>query len=127
VKFDPSDQEIIWHLLAKVSDGGIKPHPFIKEFIPTVDNDDGICYTHPQNLPGWCEASLIFNFDPLSLTSFSSKKKIKKIQVLSKMAVYPTSFIEQSKHTILGLESVERFKVIILVMSAGTRLAGPNQ
>jgi len=79
VKFDPSDQEVIWHLLAKVSDGGIKPHPFIKEFIPTVDNDDGICYTHPQNLPGWCDASLIFNFDPLSLTSFSSKKKLKKI------------------------------------------------
>lgn len=65
VKFDPSDQEIIWHLLAKVGVGGIKPHPFIREFIPTVDNNDGICYTHPQNLPGWCEVStMIFNSDP---------------------------------------------------------------
>lgn len=53
VKFDPSDQEIILHLLAKVGIGEPKPHPFINEFIPTVSEDDGICYTHPQKLPGW--------------------------------------------------------------------------
>ncbi|CAH9115885.1 unnamed protein product [Cuscuta epithymum] len=52
VKFDPTDQEIISHLLAKVGNDDLKPHPFIDEFIPTVDKDDGICYTHPQNLPG---------------------------------------------------------------------------
>lgn len=52
VKFDPSDQEIILHLLAKAGLGDSKPHPFIDEFIPTVDKDDGICYTHPQKLPG---------------------------------------------------------------------------
>lgn len=52
VKFDPSDQEIIWHLLGKVGVENMKPHPFIEEFIPTVNEDDGICYTHPQNLPG---------------------------------------------------------------------------
>lgn len=51
VKFDPSDQEIVEHLLAKVGMKG-KPHPFIEEFITTVDKEDGICYTHPQNLPG---------------------------------------------------------------------------
>lgn len=53
VKFDPSDQEIIWHLLAKVGVGNSKPHPFVDEFITTLEVDDGICYTHPQNLPGW--------------------------------------------------------------------------
>jgi len=52
VKFDPTDQEIIQHLLAKAEIGDEKPHPFINEFIPTVDEEDGICYTHPQNLPG---------------------------------------------------------------------------
>ncbi|WJX57845.1 hypothetical protein P8452_43363 [Trifolium repens] len=52
VKFDPSDQEIIWHLLAKVGVGNLKPHPFVDEFIITLEVDDGICYTHPQNLPG---------------------------------------------------------------------------
>nr|ACL54469.1 unknown [Zea mays] len=52
VKFDPSDQELIWHLMAKHGKSGIKPHPFIDEFIPTVEEDEGICYTHPQKLPG---------------------------------------------------------------------------
>lgn len=52
VKFDPTDQEIIQHLLAKAGIGDEIPHPFIDEFIPTVDEEDGICYTHPQNLPG---------------------------------------------------------------------------
>ncbi|XP_066376611.1 SUPPRESSOR OF GAMMA RESPONSE 1-like [Miscanthus floridulus] len=52
VKFDPSDQELIWHLRAKHGKSGIKPHPFIDEFIPTVEEDEGICYTHPQKLPG---------------------------------------------------------------------------
>lgn len=52
VKFDPSDQELILHLLAKVGMGDAKPHPFIGEFIPTVEEEDGICYTHPEKLPG---------------------------------------------------------------------------
>lgn len=52
VKFDPSDQEIIWHLLAKSGHGDQEPHPFIDEFILTINGEDGICYTHPQNLPG---------------------------------------------------------------------------
>ncbi|XP_020229754.1 SUPPRESSOR OF GAMMA RESPONSE 1 isoform X1 [Cajanus cajan] len=52
VKFDPSDQEIIWHLLAKVGAGNSRPHPFIDEFITTLEADGGICYTHPQHLPG---------------------------------------------------------------------------
>jgi hypothetical protein len=52
VKFDPSDQELLWHLSAKHGNPGRKPHPFIDEFIPTVDGEDGICYTHPQKIPG---------------------------------------------------------------------------
>uniref|UniRef100_A0A1D1Z030 NAC domain-containing protein 8 n=2 Tax=Anthurium amnicola TaxID=1678845 RepID=A0A1D1Z030_9ARAE len=52
VKFDPSDQELLWHLLTKVGKGDPKTHPFIDEFIPTLEGDDGICYTHPQKLPG---------------------------------------------------------------------------
>jgi hypothetical protein len=52
VKFDPTDQELLWHLLAKHGKVGAKAHPFIDEFIPTVEEDDGICYTHPQKLPG---------------------------------------------------------------------------
>lgn len=52
VKFDPSDQELLGHLAAKVGVGNLKPHPFINEFIPTLEEEDGICYTHPEKLPG---------------------------------------------------------------------------
>lgn len=52
VKFDPSDAEILEHLAAKCGLGNSAPHMFIDEFIPTLDGENGICYTHPKNLPG---------------------------------------------------------------------------
>ncbi|XP_057489664.1 SUPPRESSOR OF GAMMA RESPONSE 1-like isoform X2 [Actinidia eriantha] len=52
VKFDPSDVDLLEHLAAKCRLGNSKPHMFLDEFIPTIDKDDGICYTHPENLPG---------------------------------------------------------------------------
>ena len=52
VKFDPSDQEILEHLAARVGISSAKPHPFISEFIPTINVEGGICYTHPEKLPG---------------------------------------------------------------------------
>lgn len=30
----------------------MKSHPLIDEFIPTIEGEDGICYTHPEKLPG---------------------------------------------------------------------------
>jgi len=52
VKFDPTDQELIEHLEAKVEAKNMKSHPLIDEFIPTIEGEDGICYTHPEKLPG---------------------------------------------------------------------------
>ncbi|KAH1205148.1 SUPPRESSOR OF GAMMA RESPONSE 1 [Glycine max] len=52
VKFDPSDVELLEHLAAKCGIGNTKQHLFINEFIPTLEGDQGICYTHPENLPG---------------------------------------------------------------------------
>jgi hypothetical protein len=52
VKFDPTDQELIEHLEAKVEAKDMKSHPLIDEFIPTIEGEDGICYTHPEKLPG---------------------------------------------------------------------------
>ena len=52
VKFDPTDQELMEHLEAKVLVKDIKSHPLIDEFIPTIEGEDGICYTHPEKLPG---------------------------------------------------------------------------
>ncbi|KAL1365198.1 hypothetical protein HN51_013279 [Arachis hypogaea] len=52
VKFDPNDQEILEHLDAKVQSDVRKLHPLIDEFIPTLEGENGICYTHPEKLPG---------------------------------------------------------------------------
>ncbi|KAK8538765.1 hypothetical protein V6N13_009145 [Hibiscus sabdariffa] len=52
VKFDPTDQEPIEHLEANVEGKDMKSHPLIDEFIPTIEGEDGICYTHPEKLPG---------------------------------------------------------------------------
>lgn len=53
MKFDPTDQELIEHLEAKVVAKESKSHPLIDEFIPTIEGEDGICYTHPEKLPGF--------------------------------------------------------------------------
>ncbi|CAM0904179.1 unnamed protein product [Alopecurus aequalis] len=50
VKFDPTDQELLGHLEGKV--GRAASHALIDEFIPTIKEVEGICYTHPENLPG---------------------------------------------------------------------------
>ncbi|XP_043725491.1 SUPPRESSOR OF GAMMA RESPONSE 1-like [Telopea speciosissima] len=52
VKFDPSDVELLEHLAGKVRLGNSEPHLFIDEFIPTLEGDEGIYYTHPEDLPG---------------------------------------------------------------------------
>ena len=52
VKFDPTDQELIEHLEAKVSANSARSHPLIDLFIPAIDSEHGICYTHPEKLPG---------------------------------------------------------------------------
>ncbi|XP_077234216.1 SUPPRESSOR OF GAMMA RESPONSE 1-like [Tasmannia lanceolata] len=81
VKFDPSDQEILWHLLAKVGVEDVKPHPFIDEFIPTVDEEDGICYTHPQNLPGVKQDGSVSHFFHTTIKAYNTgTRKRRKIQ-----------------------------------------------
>ncbi|KAK8322891.1 hypothetical protein V6Z11_A12G199100 [Gossypium hirsutum] len=80
VKFDPSDQEIIWHLLTKVGVKDSRPHPFINEFIPTIENDDGICYTHPQKLPGVKEDGSVSHFFHRAIKAYNTgTRKRRKI------------------------------------------------
>jgi hypothetical protein len=52
VKFDPTDQELLEHLEGKARPDARKLHPLIDEFIPTIEGENGICYTHPERLPG---------------------------------------------------------------------------
>ncbi|XWS64352.1 hypothetical protein CRYUN_Cryun06bG0179000 [Craigia yunnanensis] len=80
VKFDPSDHEIIWHLLTKAGVEDIKPHPFINEFIPTIENDDGICYTHPQKLPGVKQDGSVSHFFHRAIKAYNTgTRKRRKI------------------------------------------------
>ncbi|TVU29433.1 hypothetical protein EJB05_20998, partial [Eragrostis curvula] len=62
VKFDPSDLQLLEHLEKKIGLGGSEPHMFIDEFIATVENDEGICYSHPENLPGMKKDGSIVHF-----------------------------------------------------------------
>ncbi|CAA7036347.1 unnamed protein product [Microthlaspi erraticum] len=80
VKFDPTDPEIIWHLLAKSGLLGLTSHPFIDEFIPTVNQDDGICYTHPKNLPGVKHDGTVSHFFHRAIKAYSTgTRKRRKI------------------------------------------------
>ncbi|PPD99718.1 hypothetical protein GOBAR_DD03258 [Gossypium barbadense] len=62
VKFDPTDQEILEHLEAKVILDKYNLHPLIDEFIPTLEGENGICYTHPERLPGVSKDGQIRHF-----------------------------------------------------------------
>ncbi|CAI8592573.1 unnamed protein product [Vicia faba] len=62
VKFDPTDQEILEHLEAKVRSDIQMLHPLIDEFIPTLEGENGICCTHPEKLPGVSKDGLIRHF-----------------------------------------------------------------
>ena len=52
VKFDPTDEELIEHLEAKVNADSARFQSLIDLFIPTIDSEHGICYTQPEKLPG---------------------------------------------------------------------------
>ncbi|XP_058771539.1 NAC domain-containing protein 73-like [Vicia villosa] len=62
VRFDPNDIEILEHLEAKVMSNMCKIHPLIDEFIPTLQGENGICYTHPEKLPGVSKDGQIRHF-----------------------------------------------------------------
>ncbi|KAJ0964682.1 hypothetical protein J5N97_025820 [Dioscorea zingiberensis] len=82
VKFDPTDQELIEHLEAKVlSEEDTKSHPLIDEFIPTIEGEDGICYTHPEKLPGVTRDGLSKHFFHRPSKAYTTgTRKRRKIQ-----------------------------------------------
>ncbi|PIA64576.1 hypothetical protein AQUCO_00100211v1 [Aquilegia coerulea] len=82
VKFDPTDQELIEHLEAKVEAGqDSKSHPLIDEFIPTIEGEDGICYTHPERLPGVTRDGLSKHFFHRPSKAYTTgTRKRRKIQ-----------------------------------------------
>jgi hypothetical protein len=51
LKFDPTDPELLHHLHERCNLTNVS-NEVINEFIPTIEHPVGICYTHPENLPG---------------------------------------------------------------------------
>ncbi|KAF8393467.1 hypothetical protein HHK36_021711 [Tetracentron sinense] len=81
VKFDPTDQELIEHLEAKVEAKDLKSHPLIDEFIPTIEGEDGICYSHPEKLPGVTRDGLSRHFFHRPSKAYTTgTRKRRKIQ-----------------------------------------------
>ncbi|XP_008794089.2 NAC domain-containing protein 75-like isoform X1 [Phoenix dactylifera] len=81
VKFDPTDQELIEHLEAKVKGEESRSHPLIDEFIPTIEGEDGICYTHPEKLPGVTRDGLSKHFFHRPSKAYTTgTRKRRKIQ-----------------------------------------------
>ncbi|CAL9165937.1 unnamed protein product [Musa hybrid cultivar] len=81
VKFDPTDQELIEYLEAKVKEEGSRSHPLIDEFIPTIEGEDGICYTHPEKLPGVTRDGLSKHFFHRPSKAYTTgTRKRRKIQ-----------------------------------------------
>ncbi|KAL2523292.1 NAC domain containing protein 44 [Forsythia ovata] len=81
VKFDPSDVELLEHLAAKIGVGTAKPHLFIDDFIPTLEDDEGICYTHPENLPGAKKDGSSVHFFYRTINAYATgRRKRRKIR-----------------------------------------------
>ncbi|KAJ8766716.1 hypothetical protein K2173_005327 [Erythroxylum novogranatense] len=81
VKFDPTDQELIEHLEAQVEAKDMKSHPLIDEFIATIEGEDGICYTHPEKLPGVTRDGLSRHFFHRPSKAYTTgTRKRRKIQ-----------------------------------------------
>ncbi|CAL5031457.1 unnamed protein product [Urochloa decumbens] len=80
VKFDPSDLELLQHLQGKSSLPNSNSRAVIDEFIPTIEKMEGICYTHPQNLPGAkMDGSSIHFFHRVSNAYGCGQRKRRKI------------------------------------------------
>uniref|UniRef100_A0A0D9W688 NAC domain-containing protein n=1 Tax=Leersia perrieri TaxID=77586 RepID=A0A0D9W688_9ORYZ len=81
VKFDPTDPEILEHLERKINMGNPGPPSLIDHFIPTIKEVEGICYTHPENLPGIkMDGSSSYFFHRISNAYGCGKRKRRKIR-----------------------------------------------
>ncbi|KAJ3694805.1 hypothetical protein LUZ60_000182 [Juncus effusus] len=123
VKFDPSDQELIWHLLAKSGKGNAKPHPFIDEFIPTVEREEGICYTHPKKLPGVKQDGSVSHFFHRTFKAYNTgTRKRRKINPSSSSDGSSSGDVRwhktgKTKSVLIEGEHVGCKKIMVLYMS----------
>ncbi|ONK75310.1 uncharacterized protein A4U43_C03F15520 [Asparagus officinalis] len=76
VRFDPSDEELMWHLLAETGEGEAEPHPFIGEFIISLNEDNQTFYSSPHKLPGIKKDGSLSYFFHKSLKAHENKRQM---------------------------------------------------
>ncbi|KAI4304382.1 hypothetical protein MLD38_039902 [Melastoma candidum] len=127
VKFDPSDQEILEHLEAKVLKDTGRMHPLIDEFIPTLEGQDGICSMHPEKLPGLSRDGQVRHFFHCPLRAYSTgtrkQRKVQKNPDGSKTRWHKTGH----SRPILVNGTVKGFKKILALYTNFGKLRRPEK
>nr|XP_017237195.1 PREDICTED: NAC domain-containing protein 8-like isoform X1 [Daucus carota subsp. sativus]XP_017237196.1 PREDICTED: NAC domain-containing protein 8-like isoform X1 [Daucus carota subsp. sativus]XP_017237197.1 PREDICTED: NAC domain-containing protein 8-like isoform X1 [Daucus carota subsp. sativus] len=75
------DAELLDHLAAKCRVGNQRSNMYLDKFIITLQEEGGICYTHPENLPGIKKDGSNAHYFHKSMNAYASgKRKRRKIQ-----------------------------------------------
>ncbi|XP_010052263.2 NAC domain-containing protein 73 [Eucalyptus grandis] len=115
VKFDPTDQEILEHLEAKIMGDARKIHFLIDQFIPTLEGDDGICCTHPERLPGVSKDGQIRHFFHRPSKAYATGTR-KRRRVQKNMDETETRWHKTGKtRPVLAGGAVKGFKKILVL------------
>ncbi|CAH9080911.1 unnamed protein product [Cuscuta epithymum] len=124
VKFEPSDVEILEHLAAKCGEGSSEPHIFLDEFIPTLEYEEGICYTHPENLPGAKKDGSSIHFFYRTKKAYAiGKRKCRKITDKKSLMIEHVRWHKTGKTKAVMENGVQKGckKVMVLYRSAKNR------
>ncbi|KAI3463045.1 hypothetical protein Pfo_019708 [Paulownia fortunei] len=129
VKFDPSDVELLEHLAAKRGVEELEPHVFIDEFIPTLEGDEGICYTHPENLPGAKKDGSSVHFFYRIINAYASgQRKRRRIQDHESMIRAHVRWHKTGKTKPVMENGVQKgFKKIMVLYATSKRGSKPDK
>ncbi|XP_074375052.1 NAC domain-containing protein 73-like [Apium graveolens] len=122
VKFDPTDVELLDHLAAKCGIGNLRSHMFIDMFIITLHEEGGICYTHPEKLPGTKkDGSNAYYFYKSMNAHASGKRKLCKIQNEDSVRWHKTGMTRP----VLENGVTKGYKKILVLYSTATKDCKP--
>ncbi|WVZ86127.1 hypothetical protein U9M48_032960, partial [Paspalum notatum var. saurae] len=128
VKFDPSDLELLQHLEDKSNLPSSMSHAPIDYFVPTIEKSEGICYTHPQNLPGIkMDGSSLHFFYRVSNAYGCGHRKRRKISSGDDDVVYNKDFRWHKTgvtKSICDADGVHKGWKKILVLHRGSKIPG---
>ncbi|XP_044955185.1 SUPPRESSOR OF GAMMA RESPONSE 1-like [Hordeum vulgare subsp. vulgare] len=124
VKFDPTDLELVEHLEGKV--GRAASHVLINGFIPTIEEAEGICHTHPENLPGVKLDGIASHFFHVSNAYDVGKRNRRKISHSDHTVCDENHRWQKTgkSRSILGNNGVIKGWKKILVLYIGSRKGG---